>query len=108
MSYGNIYQFLQIAEKCQSFAEFKLEIVFKGKADIGTEEFYSKHIKPLVYDNIIDDAFGAYLDNSKVKSYLLTRLYAISWLNDYLNSFKPPEKLHDDVSIFDPALVSKC
>lgn len=107
MSYGNIYQFLQIAEKCQSFAEFKLEIVFRGKADIGTEEFCNKHIKPLIYDNIIDDAIGAYLDNSRVRSYLLTRLYAISWLNDYLNSFKTPEKPYDDVSIFDPMLVSK-
>lgn len=88
MNYGTIYQFLDIARNCKSFAEFKLEIVFHGNAKLGTKEVYDNDIEPLIYDA---DAFDGTFDNiehSKVTDYLRDQLYGISWLSDYLKSFQ--------------------
>lgn len=88
MNYGTIYQFLNIARNCKSFAEFKLEIVFHGNAKLGTKEVYDNDIEPLIYDaNAIDGTFDN-IDHRKVTDYLRTQLYGISWLNDYLKSFQ--------------------
>lgn len=89
MNYGTIYQFLDIARNCKSFAEFKLEIVFHGNAKLGTKEVYDNDIGPLIYDaNAFDGTFGNFIHHKVVTDYLRTQLYDISWLNDYLKSFQ--------------------
>lgn len=84
-----------------------MEIVFRGKADLGTPEYYEAYIKPIVYGNDRDESMIG-VAHDKVINHLRMNLYNISWFRDYLDHMMPKQEPHNDVGCFDPSLsVSK-
>lgn len=99
MNYAKIARFLSVAKISPSYPEFMMEVVFRGKADVGTKEFFIAHIEPLICSDGIDDSVS-YVDHFAVKRKFRKEMLALPWLSAYLDAMLPNSKPRDVVAAF--------
>lgn len=83
MQFKDVIDFVDLATRCQSYPEFMMEVVFHGKAYLGSIEFFKNVFTPIELNVCPVSIDFSNVDASRVISHLKGKLESVKWLKDY-------------------------